>query len=110
MSRRAVLLLGLSVALGGCPRPPKRASDGGVDGARLFAATCAKCHGEDGRGATPEGRLIGARDLTRAEVRRMGVAEVAHQVRVGSGKMPAFGDLYSDEELEALAAHIKALP
>jgi mono/diheme cytochrome c family protein len=84
--------------------------DAGTDGKQLFAMTCAKCHGDDGRGQTAQGRLLGARDLTRAEVRRLSDEQIAHQVRVGGGKMPAFSDLFSDEQLRSIVAHVRNLP
>ena len=39
-----------------------------ADGKAVYADSCAKCHGEDGKGATKMGQKLGARDYTDAAV------------------------------------------
>lgn len=39
-----------------------------ADGKAVYADHCAKCHGEDGKGATKMGQKLGARDYTDAAV------------------------------------------
>ena len=39
-----------------------------ADGAAIYADNCAKCHGDDGKGATKMGTKLGARDYTDAAV------------------------------------------
>ena len=39
-----------------------------ADGAAVYADNCAKCHGDDGKGATKMGTKLGARDYTDATV------------------------------------------
>ena len=39
-----------------------------ADGAAVYADNCAKCHGDDGKGATKMGTKLGARDYTDAAV------------------------------------------
>ena len=39
-----------------------------ADGATVYADNCAKCHGDDGKGATKMGTKLGARDYTDATV------------------------------------------
>jgi mono/diheme cytochrome c family protein len=90
-------------------RPQKATPDSGFDGAALYATACVKCHGPSGHADTPEGRAAGARDLTRDEARRMSDAEIAHQITVGRGKMPAFGGALSEGEVEALVQYVRKL-
>jgi len=39
-----------------------------ADGKAVYTDSCAKCHGEDGKGATKMGTKLGARDYTDATV------------------------------------------
>ena len=39
-----------------------------ADGKTVYADSCAKCHGDDGKGATKMGQKLGARDYTDATV------------------------------------------
>jgi mono/diheme cytochrome c family protein len=80
-----------------------------VDAERLFEQTCASCHGADGRGDTPVGRDVGARDLTAEAARRKPDSELRHQIVVGKGKMPGFGDALDEVEIEALVDHVRRL-
>ena len=52
---------------------------------------------------------MGAKDLTRDEARRLPDAQITHQIRVGGGKMPAFGGVLDEEEIAALVAHVRKL-
>lgn len=107
MLRGLTLLLAL---LAGCARPRPAVPDGGFDGARIFLETCAKCHGERGKGDAPQGRLLGAKDLTRDEVQRLTDVQIAHQILTGGLKMPAFSGALSDDEIAAVVRHVRGLP
>jgi len=39
-----------------------------ADGKAVYTDSCAKCHGEDGKGATKMGTKLGARDYTDAKI------------------------------------------
>lgn len=52
---------------------------------------CTLCHGARGRGDGPQGPMLRAPDLTRAEWQdRVSDAEIAETIRKGRNKMPAF--------------------
>jgi mono/diheme cytochrome c family protein len=80
------------------------------DGAALFDQQCAACHGPDGKGRTPAGRKIGAKDLTQS---RLPDEEIARQISEGSkdkagrAKMPPFKEQLAPNEIQALVAFVK---
>jgi mono/diheme cytochrome c family protein len=83
-------------------------------GRGLFMASCAVCHGNDGRSQTDLGRGMypPAPDLTSAVVQRWSEAELFWIVRNGirlTG-MPSFRDTLSDTETWEVARFVKALP
>lgn len=102
------MLVLLALLGGGCPSRDGK-GNARVDGRALFLTACATCHGESGHAETPQGKLVGAKDLTRQAARRMGEAEMAHQIRVGKGQMPAFAGVLSDEEIDALVLEVRKL-
>jgi cytochrome c oxidase cbb3-type subunit 3 len=77
--------------------------------AALFKEKCARCHGEDGRGRTVIGRMVGAPDFTdegwwheEKDERRF-----AHSIAEGRGEMPPFARKLTRPEIRALAAYVK---
>ncbi len=78
----------------------------------LFIENCARCHGADGRGQTPMGKVFAATNLADAawwKRARAGDKRLAASIRDGRGQMPAFGKKLSTEEIAALAAFVKTL-
>lgn len=114
-----VLLLAL-VALGGVYAafaPPSSAgvtaqdTEGVESGQRLFAVGCAFCHGLNGEGQVQtNGTMLGPSLI--------GVGAAAVHFQVGTGRMPLARPgaqapdretLYTEEEIEALAAYVASL-
>jgi mono/diheme cytochrome c family protein len=113
---RAVVT-GLAVALGlasglgaGSSGCGKGHPSGAPDGTALFEQICARCHGVDGKGV-PEIRLqLGVPDMTDpAWQSRHADADIRRTVHQGSRskKMPAFGDYFSDEQIDAIIGHVR---
>jgi len=75
-----------------------------ADAASLYATKCTACHGKDGKG-TSVGQKMGAKDLTATKASE---AEVAATITNGKGKMSAYKDKLSAEEIQALAKFVKA--
>lgn len=76
----------------------------------LFNERCARCHGEDGRGQTVIGRMVGAPNFAdegwwkdEKNERRF-----TRSIIEGKGEMPAFGKKLSRSEIKALAAYVKS--
>jgi cytochrome c6 len=94
------LALGIAVCLAASPLMA-------ADGAALYKARCAGCHGPDGTGSAI-GKRLGVHDFHSAEVKKMSDAEMEKVIENGKGKMPPYKSL-SPEEVKALVAHIREL-
>ncbi len=101
MKRSALILIVALIAL------PVFAAD--PDGAAIFKAKCAMCHGPDGAGQTTMGKNLKLRDLGAAEVQKQTDAELAKWISDGKGKMPAYKGKLSDAEIHALVVFIRTL-
>jgi mono/diheme cytochrome c family protein len=80
-----------------------------VDGAAVYKAKCAVCHGPDGSGATPVGKTMKVRDLRSAEVQKTSDARLSAIISNGKGKMPPYGKSLSRADIVALVAFIRTL-
>lgn len=109
--RRSVLRLALALlCTGGCHRT---IAGGSTDGAAVFAAACAQCHGTTGRPPPQMAAQLGVRDLTSAEFQARRTRElIDHQVRRGSanGRMPALTGAITDAQIAAVVEFVMAIP
>ncbi len=93
--------------------PPGEADQADVTraAAGLWRASCAPCHGVDGRGGGPAaapGATIP--DLTTAALQdSRSDEEWAEVIRDGRGTMPGFGSQINERGIEALVAHTRTL-
>jgi len=78
-----------------------------------FAKSCAKCHGDDGKGQTKMGQKLGCRDYTDAKVQADLKDDAAFKalkegLKSDDGKtlMKRVEDL-SDDDIKALVAYIR---
>ena len=78
-----------------------------ADGAAIYKAKCASCHGADGKGQTPMGKKMGLRDLGSPEVQKQTDKQLYDWTAIGKGKMPGYKDKLTDEEIKALVAHMR---
>lgn len=81
------------------------------DAASLFKSKCATCHGKDGRAKTFKAKFNGARNLTDASWQESVTDErIFNSISNGRGKkMPAFGEKFSQAEIEALVRFVRGL-
>ncbi|HTL68951.1 MAG TPA: cytochrome c [Lacunisphaera sp.] len=83
-----------------------------AEGRSIFLANCTPCHGEDGKGRTPQGKKLHAKDLTAS---KLADAEVEKQIvagskdRSGNSRMPSFKTTLTADEITALIAYLKTL-
>lgn len=92
----AVLLLSVSAA-------------GAADGAAIFKAQCAKCHGESGKSDTAVGKAMKVPPLAGdANVQKMTDADIAARI-TGNAKHPAGVKGLSTDDVTAVAGYVKQL-
>lgn len=77
-----------------------------ADGAAIFTAKCAGCHGANGAKTIP---AMGVKPLNTPAVKAMGAAGVIKIATNGQGKMPGFGGKLSGEEISAAAGYVLTL-
>jgi mono/diheme cytochrome c family protein len=78
--------------------PPERSA---IDAATLFASTCGFCHGDGGRAPGKGPQLM---DTTRSD------EFLRDRIKNGKeGAMPAFGQMLSDADVDAIIAYIHQL-
>lgn len=75
----------------------------------LFKEKCARCHGEDGRGETVIGQMVGAPDFTDESWwnEEKNERRFVRSITEGRGDMPAFGKKLPRPDIKALAAYVK---
>ena len=77
------------------------------DGAALYKAKCASCHGADGSGQTPMGKSMKLRDLGSPDVQKLTDKQLYDITADGKAKMPAYKSKLSDDDIKALVAHMR---
>lgn len=100
-------LVVIALAVGaGCRRTERTEP---VRGDALFAASCARCHGQDGRGGTPSAQGPTPRNFRdHAFHAARSDADLKRTIREGKGTgMPAFGAGFDEAQLAALLAHLR---
>jgi mono/diheme cytochrome c family protein len=80
-----------------------------ADGAAVYKAKCASCHGPDGKGETSIGKSMKLKSLASAEVQKTSDADLTKTISDGKGKMPAYKAKLSPDEIKALVAYIRTL-
>jgi cytochrome c6 len=73
------------------------------DTATLYSSKCGACHGKDGKG-TSTGLKMGAKDLTATKLSEQ---EIEGVISGGKGKMTAYKDKLSADQIKALARFVK---
>jgi cytochrome c6 len=80
-----------------------------ADGAAIYKAKCAMCHGPDGTGLTSMGKSMKLRDLGSADVQKQTDKELFAWTADGKGKMPGYKGKLSDEEINSLVTYIRSM-
>ena len=106
-----VLLLSTAlVAVLGCAPPEAQHGGGEAAGKTLFEQTCARCHAVNGKGDPAAKAQLGVPDMTDPAWQAAHPDDlIKRTVKEGSKskKMPPFGTIYSDPQLDAIIAHVR---
>ena len=105
MNRKSLLLVML-IALIVIAAPSAFAAS---DGAAIYKAKCASCHGADGSGQTAMGKSMKLRDLRSAEVQKQTDKELFTVTADGKGKMPGYKTKLTEADINALVAHMRTM-
>jgi cytochrome c6 len=80
------------------------------DGAALYKRmACATCHGADGKGNTPAGKAMKARDLGSEAVQKQSDEALAAVIANGKDSMPSFKASLDEAQIKQLVAFIRTL-
>ena len=79
-----------------------------ADGAAVYKAKCASCHGPDGKGETSIGKSLKLRGLASADVQKITDADLAKVISDGKGKMPAYKGKLTPAQIRDVAAFVAA--
>lgn len=77
------------------------------DAAAVYKSKCAMCHGPDGTGQTPAGKMMKARDLSSADVQKQKDEELEAVIEKGKGKMPAYKGKIDEKTIDGLVKMIR---
>jgi mono/diheme cytochrome c family protein len=80
-----------------------------ADGAAVYKAKCAMCHGATGAGDTPVGKTMKVPPLASPDVQKKTDAELTTVVTDGKGKMPANKGKLSPDDIKAVVAFVRTL-
>jgi cytochrome c oxidase subunit 2 len=78
------------------------------NGAKIYKANCAPCHGATGDANTVAGKKYNAKAFNAMEL-KMSDAELLEFVRNGKGDMPAWKDVLEDDELHKVLDYVRAM-
>ena len=77
------------------------------DGAAVYKAKCAMCHGASGAGDTPMGKKLAVKNLGSPEVQKKTDAQLQGVISKGSGKMPGYDGKLTAEQVKQLVGVIR---
>lgn len=78
-------------------------------GADNYKAKCVMCHGADGSGNTPAGKMMKTPSLKSPDIVKMTDAELFGATTKGKGKMPPYAGKLSDTQIKDVVAFIRTL-
>lgn len=78
-------------------------------GADTYKTKCAMCHGADGLGATPAGKMMKAASFKDSAIVNASDSALIAAVTHGKNKMPAYQGKLTDAEIKAVITYVRTL-
>ena len=78
------------------------------DGAALYKAKCAGCHGATGTPSAGMAKALGIKAASDPDIQKLTVAQISATVKDGKGKMKPIAGL-TDEQIKEVSAFYKGL-
>jgi cytochrome c6 len=103
---RRIFVLGTMAAVASCLSVPAIAQKAGET---IYKQKCAMCHGADGEGNTPAGKMLKVVSFESPAIKKKSDAELIEATKKGKGKMPEFGTKLSDSQVKEAIAYIRTL-
>ena len=97
--RISVVIACMTAAISGHAAPP----------AALYKTNCAPCHGAAGDANTPAGKTFKVPSFSSDDVLKDSDAHLLQVAKDGKGKMPAWNNKLSDDQLKDLITYIHTL-
>jgi cytochrome c6 len=86
--------------------PARGADDATV---KLYQTKCTACHGADGSGDTPVGKVLMIKDFRDPTVQKMSDADLTTLIAKGKNKMPANESSLKPDQIKSLVAYVREL-
>jgi cytochrome c6 len=80
-----------------------------TNGAEIYKSKCQMCHGPDGSGNTPAGKMMKAIPFKSPELVKKTNAELIAATENGKGHMPAYKGKLTDAQIKDVVAYIRTL-
>lgn len=78
-------------------------------GADTYKAKCAMCHGADGEGNTPAGKVMKAKSFKDPDLIKASDADLIAAIKSGKGKMPAYAGKLTDDQIKKVVGYVRTL-
>lgn len=77
------------------------------NGAAIYKAKCAMCHGASGMADSPAGKAMKVKPITDPEVKKQSEEQMIAATKNGVGKMKAFKDSLSDAQIKDAVGYFR---
>ena len=74
-----------------------------------YVAKCQACHGPTGAGETPTGKMLKVKSFNDSQVVSLTDASLTTSIANGSGKMPAYQNEFSGDQISNLVQYLHQL-